>query len=130
MIFPNYEYKNFHQENKEQWVLQPPTLNNWCKMVNASYNYCKNLIDVFEFEKYGVKPCELPSEHPYWKLQSYKSTIKLIDETRGLNEQAKKYISGGGFYSQNALSYIQRNNESIKYYCSKLNFNYNEKTTY
>ena len=75
MIFPQYNYKNFHNKNKSEW-----------------------------------------------SLQVHKNTISLIEQTRGLIEQAKMYIRNGGFYSSNANSMISQHKESLKFYCSKLNF--------
>jgi hypothetical protein len=86
MIFPQYQYKSFHNENKSEWALQPPTNENWCKMVNECNRYCENLplSEIFEFEKYNVKPTDysFPSSHPYFSFIVYVDLEKSqLDKT-------------------------------------------------
>jgi|TARA_R110002153_G_C12932675_1_gene456234 hypothetical protein len=122
MIFPQYKYKEYNNTNKKYWPLQPATIENWCKMVNEAHEYCVELKDVFEFDEiiYESSP---PSFHPYWKLQSFKRTIELIEETRKTIEETRHYIINGGFHRTNAQQTIYRNKESIKFYLSKLYIN-------
>ena len=65
MKFPQYNYKDFNNENKSEWALQPPTISNWCKMVNDADEYCKTITDIKDFDG-KCKDWELPSKHPYW----------------------------------------------------------------
>jgi hypothetical protein len=117
MIFPNYKYKEFNNTNKSEWPIE-----SWCEMIKLSSKYCSNLEDIFEFEQY-CRSCDLPSEHPYWKLQSLKRRIELIDYTRGFISQTKLFISSnpGNRYVSNAYSSINNQEKSIQYYCSNMN---------
>jgi len=119
MIFPQYNYKEFNNSNKSEWVLQPPTVENWCKMVNGSVKYCNELTDVFEFIGH-CEPIDLPSEHPYWKLQSFKRTIELIDYTLGFMAQTQRYIDSDGYHKVNAAASLAKQRESLKLYTKSL----------
>lgn len=86
MIFPHYNYQNYHNDNKESWPLQPPTIENWCQMVNDASKYCLNLKNINEFIGI-VSPSALPSFHPYWKNQVRIDTFNtLIKDSRKLRE--------------------------------------------
>lgn len=73
MIFACYKYKEFHLDNKEAWPIQPPTTENWCKMVNNNNAYCKKFnwfkwIAFYFFMKVrNIRYSRLPSIHPYWR---------------------------------------------------------------
>jgi hypothetical protein len=119
MIFPQYEYKEYNDNNREFWAIQPPTIKNWCKMVNEAHEYCAKLENVFEFEDI-IFESSPPSFHPFWKFQSFKRIIELIEETRKTIKEAKNYIDNDEFYRVNAQATIDKNKESIKFYLSKL----------
>jgi len=87
MVFCQYNYKNFHNENRDKRPIQPYNINNWCKMVNDNDAYCKN----FNWWKWVVfyfwycigrfKYIDLPSNHPYWKEQVRKDIKEKLKVT-------------------------------------------------
>jgi hypothetical protein len=119
MIFPQYNYRNFDNSNKQEWALQPPTIENWCKMINESVDYCIKILDMNEF-KGKCKESELPSFHPYWKHKTKENTINMIKQTKGLISQTEKYIYSNGYYKMNAIKSIKIQKEFINYLESKL----------
>lgn len=116
MIFPNYSYQEYNNSNKKDWPIQ-----SWCDMLNLSNEYCKTLDDVFEFED-QCREVDLPSEHPYWKLQSFKRTLELIDFTRGFIAQTRKFIKNNPDNSRvgNAKSTIETQKKEIMFYYKSL----------
>lgn len=74
MIFPNYDYKEYHNGNKNEWPVQPPTQEAWNEMHNKAVSYCEN-ISPEDYPKH-IKPTQLPSFHPYWGLQAQKNTYE------------------------------------------------------
>ena len=81
MIFSQYRYKNFHNDNKSKHPLS------WNKMLSDNYNYCHKMnflkwIELYFFIAIGrVKEYELPSFHRYWQLQiikNDKTTLKVL----------------------------------------------------
>jgi len=122
MIFPNYQYKEFNNSNQNKWPIQPPSIESWCIMLKESKEYCKSLNDIFEFEGLCVSST-LPSEHPYWKIQSFKRTLDLIDSTRGFITQTQKFIRFNPNHSKivNAKATIEKQKEDIIFYCTLLN---------
>ena len=83
MIFPQYDYKNFHNENKEEWP-NGTTIEDWCKMVNDAYKYCQELEDYMEFEG-KCNYWDLPSFHPYWRVQT------ILDDEKTLARHLRNY---------------------------------------
>lgn len=75
MIFAQYGYRNFHNENKNSHPIQPYHWDNWIKMVNENISYCKkfNRWKWFVFYFYvwtgRIRKSDVPSFHPYWKLE-------------------------------------------------------------
>lgn len=73
MIFAQYNYKEYHNNNTELHPIQPYHWDNWIKMVNGNQYYCHK----FNFIKWcafyfwlfvgRIKKSELPSFHPFWK---------------------------------------------------------------
>lgn len=120
MIFPQYKYKSFHNGNKEDWAIQPPTQESWNKMFNDAYVYCADLKDIFEFDVY-CKASELPSFHPYFSYKNIESLISLIESTRDSVNQSRKYINSGGVNKDKAESSIIAQEKSIRMYLDKLN---------
>ena len=117
MRFPQYKYQEFNNSNKS---IHPAP---WCEMLKGSKEYCKSLTDVFEFE--GLcREVELPSEHPYWKLQSFKQTLELIDCTRGSIFEIEKFIESNPNHSRvgSAKIMITNQKKSLKFYCSRISF--------
>lgn len=114
MVFPQYNYKEFNNTNKDKWIIK-----DWNKMVNDAFKYCESLNDVFEFDKY-CKPTDLPSFHPYWKIQVKNNLIQLIKETEGLLSSCEKYIENDGYYKTNAMASIERYKSAITDYKNKL----------
>jgi hypothetical protein len=89
MVFPQYNYQNFHNNNKELWPLQPATTENWCKMVNDCFAYCENIENPYEFE--GIcSASDLPSEHPYWDIQVLNKQIEYALQISNKLERCKK----------------------------------------
>lgn len=69
MIFTVYNYREFNNSNKHEWV------KSWNEMVNEDYDFCKNNHTVIPEE---IKVSDLPSYHPYWKNKVRKDTLKTI----------------------------------------------------
>lgn len=78
MIFCQYGYREFHNENKEKHPIQPYHWNNWVKMVNDNQRYCERMNWLKWAELYlwimmgRVKKSQLPSFHRYWRLELIK----------------------------------------------------------
>lgn len=100
MIFPNYKYKNYHNGNKAQWAIQPPTEEAWSEMLREAKSYCDSLKEIFEFRKFKIDPYQLPNFHPYWK------NIVLMDSVREMRKMKEK------------LEECRRDNSLIKVYFS------------
>lgn len=60
MTFPQYNYQSFHNKNREMWPIQPPTTENWCKMVNDTRKYCEEMF----YKNYMEFEVPIPSKHP------------------------------------------------------------------
>ena len=75
MIFAQYGYRNFHNENTDKHPIQPYHWNNWVKMVNDNQKYCAKMnwlkwVELYFWIMMGrVRKVELPSFHRYWRLQ-------------------------------------------------------------
>ena len=91
MIFPQYDYKSFHNGNKSEWALQPPTIENWCKMVNKAFEYCKTIIDINDFEG-RCNDYDLPYNHPYWGAKVKESDTNHIANIKGQISEIEKLI--------------------------------------
>lgn len=101
MIFPNYNYQEFHNGNKEQWPIQPPTQEAWNNMHNEAVKYCENI----NHTEYKGKPTELPSFHTYWKYKAeestynyYKLLITKLEKCNNNPELYKTEFRGGATY--------------------------------
>jgi len=93
MIFATYNYKEYHNGNKSEWPIQPPTQEAWNIMVNSDYTYCQNhnlLRGANNIPKH-----HLPSYHPYWQKQSIKNTKNYVYT---LIEKLKKCIKDPELY--------------------------------
>ena len=87
MIFAQYRYKNFHNQNTDKHPIQPYCWDNWVEMVNNNQKYCSKMNAVKWVKLYfwimmgRVRKVELPSFHRYWRLQvnkQYKVDIKSL----------------------------------------------------
>tara|TARA_R110002051_G_C8370930_1_gene443517 strand:+ start:107 stop:472 length:366 start_codon:yes stop_codon:yes gene_type:complete len=121
MIFPQYDYKEFNKDNKNDWPLQPPTADNWCKMVNDSEKHCKSIDYIFEFD--GLcEPTSLPSYHPYWKLEFFKNNLKLIENTRQSINATNEYIKTDQSYKMNAIISAGKEKRNLIGFLKKLQY--------
>lgn len=90
MIFAQYSYKNFHDENTDKHPVQPYSLHNWCKMVNDNDEYCLNMnwlkwIEVYFWVAVGrIRFSDLSASHQYWDIQVSKREKK---DLKRLKEQ-------------------------------------------
>jgi hypothetical protein len=72
MTFSIYKYKEYNNDNGNDWSIQPPTIDNWCDMVNKDREYCKKfnlykwMVLYYHIYFKSLKTSELPSYHPYW----------------------------------------------------------------
>jgi hypothetical protein len=86
MIFPQYNYKNFHLDNKDEHPIQPYSIDGWCKMVNDCDKYCKKfnwwkwVMFYFWYNVGRFKYHNLPSQHPYWKIETNKDLKKTLND--------------------------------------------------
>jgi len=93
MIFAYYNYKEYHNGNKETWPIQPPTQEAWNTMVNNDYAYCQknqSLMGARHIAKY-----HFPSYHPYWGRQAKKNSLVYVCT---LIEKLKKCIKNDTLY--------------------------------
>lgn len=107
MIFCQYNYQEFNNENMDNHHIQPYHWNNWVKMVNDNRMYCErvNIFKRIKFRWYlftkKVEIHKLPSFHWYWsdktrkeRLLGLKSILKfnkhLTDEDRSKIKQLWK----------------------------------------
>ncbi len=86
MVMCHLDYKNFHIENKELWVTSDDWNSDWCKMVNDNQSYCKAL-PIEKYKEFEGKCDEvnLPSFHPYWKVQI------MLSDKKNYSELIEKY---------------------------------------
>lgn len=115
MIFPNYEYKELNNSNKSKWV------DEWNVMVNKAHAYCESLKNVYEF----IGKCadsDLPSFHPYWKIQSKINTISLLQTTLESASKTKGFIDHNPSHSivGNARAQYRREIDFANELASKL----------
>lgn len=115
MRFPQYNYQEYNNNNTDSHPLP------WCEMLNGSIKYCEALTDVFEFEDH-CRACDLPSEHPYWKLETFRRTLDLIDFTRGFISQTKLFIKNNpsNRYVNNAYGAISQQEQTVRELCKSI----------
>ena len=88
MVFAQYGYKTFHNENTEKHPIQPYHWDNWIKMVNNNVKYCAkmNWFKMVEFYFWiivgRIRFCDLPSFHSYWKYEVRKDEKKSLKACR------------------------------------------------
>lgn len=96
MIFCQYSYKDFHNENKDKHPIQPYHWNNWIKMVNDNEKYCQKMNWLKWIECYfwvwtgRIRWSDLPSHHRYWKIQTNKDRKKSLIVLIGKYKLCKK----------------------------------------
>lgn len=110
MIFCNYNYKEFNNNNKNEWPLQPPTQENWNKMVNENYNYCLELKSI-DFPNH-LNSSDLPSFHPYWTEFTKQNTIKTLERHIKNYEICKK--------DPNQIKYLYNLDTTLKMISDKI----------
>lgn len=79
MVFPQFNYRQISVEDCKDYK-------DWCKQVNKAVKYCNNLplVKYMEFEG-KCKVTQLPSVHPYWKVQV------LLDKKKDYIKHLEKY---------------------------------------
>lgn len=81
MRFAQYNYQEFHNGNKELWPIK-----DWWEMVKINEETCKNIPLSKHLEFRGkCRAIELPSFHPYWRVQI------LMDEAKHAIKLRQQY---------------------------------------
>lgn len=112
MVFAQYGYKTFHNENTEKHPIQPYHWDNWIKMVNNNVKYCAkmNWFKMIEFYFWiivgRVRFCDLPSFHRYWKHEVRKNEKKSLKILISKYELCKK--------NPTRIKYLFNKNTSLK----------------
>lgn len=119
MIFSQYGYKNFHNENIDKHPITPYTLQGWVKMVNDNRLYCSKMnffkwVELYFWVFFGrVKFCDLPSFHEYWSLQVRRDYKKKLIILISKYELCKK--------DQSQIKYLFNSNTSLNDIEKKIN---------
>jgi hypothetical protein len=101
MIFPQHNYKEYHNDNTQLHPVQPYSRSNWADMVNDSYKYCStwNIRKEFWFVWFRFigrfKVSNLPSFHPHWDKEIKKDRNRKVIE---LEKKLELCISDNSLY--------------------------------
>lgn len=106
MIFCQKRYKELNNKNHNH------TSKEWFEMVKKNEQYCENWNLFKRFEMYfykwhrGFNYSDLPSQHPYWKLQVKKDYRLIVKTLQEKYEECKK--------DNSKIKYMFNRNTSLK----------------
>lgn len=112
--------------NKEAHPFQPYCVENWCRMVNENRQYCENFnllkwaVFYFWLIVGRVNYVDIPSFHPYWKIQTKKKMksallkLQLDYHKCKVNQNNIKFLFNNGTTLQDIEKLIRTKQEEIR----------------